>query len=76
MDVPVPAEVPPQLPVNHCHEAPDPKLPPFTLKVVLLPEQIVDVVVLILVGAPLFELTVITIEAQLVFPQVPCALTK
>ena len=34
---------PPQLPVNHLQTAPEDKLPPLTLKVVLLPRQIVVV---------------------------------
>lgn len=41
MLLPVPADVPPQEPVNHCAVAPVPAMPPDTVKVVLPPEQIV-----------------------------------
>jgi hypothetical protein len=39
--MPVPTEVPPQLPLYHFQLPPVPVLPPFTLSVVLLPTQIV-----------------------------------
>jgi hypothetical protein len=50
MEVPVPAAVPPQLPVNHCQFAPVPNDPPETVRVVLPPAQMV-VVPVIPVGA-------------------------
>ncbi len=40
---PVPAEVPPHDPVNHCVTAPVPFDPPLTVSVVLFPLQIVVV---------------------------------
>ena len=39
MEVPVPAEVVPQPPVNHCQVAPEPSAPPLTVKVAELPGQ-------------------------------------
>ena len=48
---PVPAGVPPQLPVYHCHCAPDPKDPPETESWVEAPSQIGFTVALIAVGA-------------------------
>ena len=42
-EVPVLIEEPPQLPLYHLQLAPVPKLPPFTLNVVLLPRHIVVV---------------------------------
>ncbi len=41
--LPVPTDVPPQLPLYHLQLAPVPRLPPLTLKVVFLPRQIVVV---------------------------------
>lgn len=74
IELPVPAAVPAQLPENHCQAAPVPRLPPFTVKVlvepehtVLLPEADTEA------GAELTELTVTVVETQPVFPQVPSA---
>ena len=61
---PVPADVPPHDPVNHCTVAPLPILPPATVSVVLAPLQIV-VVPVIPVGAVESVLTVIVILAQM-----------
>ena len=74
IDAPDPAEVPPQLPVNHCHEAPVPSDPPTTESVVE-PPQVGFVVALIEVGAVEFVFTVTVKEAQVVVLQVPDALT-
>ena len=41
--LPVPTDVPPQLPLYHLQLAPTPRLPPLTLNVVFLPRQIVVV---------------------------------
>ncbi len=41
--LPVPTDVPPQLPLYHFQLAPAPRLPPLTLSVVFLPRQIVVV---------------------------------
>ena len=41
--LPVPTDVPPQLPLYHFQLAPIPRLPPLTLNVVFLPKQIVVV---------------------------------
>ena len=40
MDVPDPAELPPHDPVYHSHVAPEPSVPPLTVKVTLSPAQI------------------------------------
>ena len=57
--LPVPADVPPHEPVNHCAVAPVPGLPPDNVKVVLLPLQIV-VLPVMLVGATESVFTVTT----------------
>ena len=75
MLLPVPAGVPSQEPVNHSAIAPVPVNPPNTVKVVLLPKQIL-VVPVILVGATESVLTLINCEAQVVTLQVPLYLTK
>jgi hypothetical protein len=76
MLVPVPNEVPPQLPLYHFHVAPVPNVPPFTLKVVFWPTQIaVDVAVTDTVGTDV-SLTVTTTFLQIVLLQVPSARTK
>ena len=48
--LPVPTDVPPQLPLYHLQLAPVPRLPPLTLKVVFLPRQIVVVPVIEVAG--------------------------
>lgn len=75
MLAPVPAAVPPQLPLYHCQLAAVPRLPPLMVKVALPPEQRLAVVVVIEVGTTeeTLELTV-TLE-QAVVLQVPSALT-
>ena len=70
MLLPVPADVPPQEPVNHSAIAPVPALPPTIVRVVLLPLQTVEVPE-ILVGAVESVLTVINCEAQAVVLQSP-----
>lgn len=74
MELPVPAVVPVQLPVNHCQAAPDPRLPPFTVSVAVEPAQIVEDAVVIPAGAELTELTEMVADTQPVLPQVPSAL--
>ena len=68
MLLPVPAGVPPHEPVYHLAVAPVPALPPETVRVVLLPKQIVETPE-ILVGATESVLTVINCEAQAVVLQ-------
>ena len=68
--LPVPADVPPQEPVNHSAMAPVPAVPPTTVSVVLLPLQIL-VAPEILVGATERVFTVTSCEAQVVVLQVP-----
>ena len=58
MLLPVPADVPPHEPVNHSATAPVPALPPTSVRVVLLPRQMVETPE-ILVGATENILTVI-----------------
>ena len=57
--LPVPTEVPPQLPLYHFQLADVPNVPPFTDKVVLLPLQIVVVVAETEVAGTDVSLTVI-----------------
>ena len=75
MLLPVPADVPPHEPVNHCSVAPLPALPPATVNVVLAPLQIV-VVPVIPVGAVDSELTVTIAVAHVVVLHVPLYRTK
>ena len=67
---PVPAGLPPHEPVNHSATAPVPAKPPDTIKVVLLPKQIL-VAPAILVGAIDRVFTVTNCEAQAVVLQSP-----
>ena len=75
MDVPDPADGPPQLPVYHCHEAPVPNEPPLTVNIVGVPKQIGLADAVILVGAVEFVLTFTVRDAQVVVLQVPTAAT-
>ncbi len=68
--VPVPVDVPPQEPVNHCATAAVPADPPLTESVVEAPSQMMLVPV-IAVGAADKVLTVIVTDVQLVVLQVP-----
>ena len=68
MLLPVPADVPPHEPVNHSATAPVPALPPTSVRIVLMPLQMVEVPE-ILVGASESVLTVINCEAQAVVLQ-------
>ena len=68
--LPVPADAPPHEPVNHSATAPVPALPPTSVRVVLLPRQMVETPE-ILVGATESVLTVINCEAQAVVLQSP-----
>ena len=70
MLLPVPADVPPHELVDHSATAPVPALPPTSVRVVLLPRQIVETPE-ILVGAIERVLTVINCEAQAVVLQSP-----
>ena len=70
MASPVPAEVPPHEPVNHCVVAPVPFDPPATVRVVFSPLQMV-VVPVAPVGAVDKPFTVTVTVAQVVVLQVP-----
>lgn len=73
--VPVPAALLPQPLAYHCHVAPVPRLPPLTVSVVLLPEQIADAEGLAEDGAVETALTLtVTLEQRLVL-QEPTAFT-
>ncbi len=48
---PVPAEIPPHEPVNHCQLAPVPKLPPVTVSVFAIPLQVLLFEIVIPVGS-------------------------
>jgi hypothetical protein len=75
IDVPVPIEVPPQLPAYHFHEAPSPRDPLTMLRVVLLPRQMVLVPLKELAGIEESS-TVTVIFLQIVLLQVPSARRK
>ena len=66
IDVPVPARVPPQLPVYHAQVAPD---PPVAVNVLFDPEQIAVGLADADVGATGSGLTVTDVVAQVEFPQ-------
>lgn len=70
MEFPVPADVPPHEPVNHCAVAPVPAEPPLMVSVVLPPLQMVAVPV-IEVGAVDKVFTVTNCDAQAVVLHVP-----
>ena len=70
MLLPIPASVPPQEAEYHLAIAPVPALPPTSVRVVLLPRQMVETPE-ILRGATESVLTVINCEAQAVILQVP-----
>ena len=70
MLLPVPTDVPPHELVDHSATAPVPALPPTSVRVVLLPRQMVETPE-ILVGATENILTVINCEAQAVVLQSP-----
>ena len=70
----MPTKVPPQLPVYHCHEAPVPKLPPVTERVVA-PPQVGFTDAVAPIGAVELVFTVTVTLAQAVLLQVPSART-
>jgi hypothetical protein len=76
MDAPVPNKVPPQLPEYQFHEAPVPRLPPFTVKVPALFLHTESVEADIEVAALLESLTVRVTDLQMVLLQVPSARRK
>jgi hypothetical protein len=72
---PVVRIVPPQLPLYHFHEAPNPKLPPDTDKVVAFPTQMVVVPEILTAGVDV-SLTVTVKLLQMVLLHLPSARTK
>ena len=66
IDVPVPAAVPPQLPVYQAQVVPE---PPTAVNVLLAPEQIVDGAALADVGAVGSGVTVTVVVWQVELPQ-------
>ena len=73
--LPVPTEVPPQLPLYQRHVAPVPKLPLFMLKVVFLPRQIVVGPTTVVAGKDVSCTFTVKLR-QIVLLHVPSALTK
>jgi len=73
--LPVPTDVPPQLPLYHFQLAPAPRLPPLTLNVVFLPRQIVVVPVIDVAGTEVSWTVTVTL-LQIVLLHVPSALRK
>jgi hypothetical protein len=72
---PVPTKVPPQVPLYHFQDAPVPREPPFTLKVVDVPRHIKPEPVMEVAGTEL-SLTVTVTDLQIVLLQAPSARTK
>ena len=70
MLLPVPADAPPHVPMNHCAVAPVPITPPVTESVVVAPSQML-VVLVIPVGAVENVFTVTVVDAQVVVLHVP-----
>ncbi len=75
-EVPEPTNVPPHEPLYHCHDAPEPREPTFTVNVEGLPEHIVVGVADADVGAVEFEFTDTVTLTQAVVLHVPSARTK
>ena len=75
MELPVPTNVPPQLPLYQFHVAAVPRLPPFTVNVALPPEHTLVVEVVMDVAADEGAFILIVILEQAVELQVPSALT-
>ena len=70
-----PMNVPPHEPVNHLHDAPEPRLPPFIPSVDDEPEAIVEGFAVAKVAAVEGVLIVTVTLTQVVVFNVPCALT-
>ena len=71
IELPVPADVPPQLAVYQCQLAPVPKDPPDTVRVTLSPGQMLVEEAVMEVGAVELELTVIVMVEEVAgFPVV------
>ena len=67
MEVPLPADVPPQEPLYHCQVAPVPSDPPVKESVVLLPEQMVRAVAVAEAGAVEFPPALASSSKTMVF---------
>lgn len=74
IDEPVPNKVPPHDDVNHFHIAPVPKDPPLTVRVTLVPLQIVVAEAVIPLAGNEVSSTLIVLLMQAVVLQVPSAL--
>lgn len=74
-ELPVPAAVPVQLPVNHCQDAPVPRDPPLRVKVVVEPAQTVLLEAATEAAAELSVLSVTVVDVQAPLPQAPSART-
>ena len=72
---PVPTAVPPHELLYHFQLAPVPSVPPLTLKVVVLPKQMVVVPVIAVAGNEVSPTVTVTLR-QMVVLQVPSARTK
>ena len=72
---PVPTEVPPQEPVNHCQPAPEPREPPVTVRVLEVPLQVLLLVTVMPVGATDNVFIVTAREAAAEVPQLLPAVT-
>lgn len=72
---PVPTAVPPHDPVNHCHTAPVPRLPPTTVNVLFTSKQVLLLVMAIAVGVTERVLTVTARDLGTLVPQLFDAVT-
>ena len=70
MLAPVPAEVPPHDPVNHCQLAPAPSEPPATVRTLSVPLQVLLLVIFTPVGATELDETVTVAELDKAVKQV------
>ena len=75
MEMPLPTEVTPHELLYHCHDAPVPKEPPVTVRVVVPPSQIVEGAAEADAGDVDKLFTVTVVLTQAVVLQVPSALT-
>jgi hypothetical protein len=64
IDGPDPTDVPPHVPLYHCHVAPVPKLPPLTVNVVLADGQMV--VTPVIADGAVLKVSTVTVTAVLV----------
>ncbi len=75
-EVPVPIAVPPQDPLYHFQLAWKPSVPPLTVRVTVLPPQVVSLLAVMPVGATDLLFTLMVLLAQAVVLHSPSARTQ